>query len=195
MAFTGSILVLKKKLTLVDGYMFGYNNKRFRKCIVPVLPFIYDKIIVFSNYQKKNLKIDKTLIQLPILPNIKVDSTFKRSSNPSLLYMGHLSYFKGVDTIILAFKKLIKEIPDLTLIIANNSIRGDKELINEVSMLKKKYPANIIIKGIVDPIEELSRAWVYLYPFKDAIGTMAYALSLYEAEQCKTIHRMQCRSK
>ena len=137
-------------------------------------------VAIWSNFSAQRPAI------IPILPNIKVDSTFKRSSNPSLLYMGHLSYFKGVDTIILAFKKLIKEIPDLTLIIANNSIRGDKELIDEVSMLKKKYPANIIIKGIVDPIEELSRAWVYLYPFKDAIGTMAYALSLYEAEQCKT---------
>ena len=176
----------KKKLTIVDGFMFGYKNIGLRKSLVPFLPFIYNKIIVFSNYQKKKLKIKRTLIELPILPIIKPESKFKRSSNPSLLYMGHLSYFKGVDTIILAFKKLIIEIPDLTWIIANNSIAGDKDLIDEVSRLKRKYPANIIIKGIVDPIEELSTAWIYLYPFKNAIGTMAYALSLYEAEQCHT---------
>jgi len=184
--FGGFFWFGKKKLTLVDGAMFGYKNRSLKKVIVPLLPFIYNKIIVFSNYQKKKLKIKRALIELPILPIIKVDSKFKRSSNPSLLYMGHLSYFKGVDTIILAFKKLIIEIPDLTWIIANNSIRGDKELIDEVSRLKKLYPENIIIKGIVDPIEELSTAWVYLYPFKEAVGTMAYALSLYEAEQCHT---------
>ena len=68
--------------------------------------------------------------------------------------MGHLSYFKGVDTIILAFKKLIKEIPDLTLIIANNSIRGDKELIDErtpkdiINEIKKldKDASDLLIK-------------------------------------------------
>ena len=176
----------KKKLTLVDGAMFGYKNRDLRKLIVHLLPFIYNKIIVFSNYQKKKLKIKGVLIESPKLPIINIGSKFKRSSNPSLLYMGHLSYFKGVDTIILAFKKLIIEIPDLTWVIANNSVRGDKELIDEVSRLKKLYPENIITKGIVDPIEELSTAWVYLYPFKEALGTMAYALSLYEAEQCHT---------
>ena len=40
------------------------------------------------------------------------------------------------------------------------------------------------MKGIVDPIEELTKAWIYLYPFKKPLGTMAYALSLYEAECC-----------
>lgn len=175
-----------KKLTLTDGDMFGSKRRYFRKGIVPLLPFIFNKIIVFSDYQKKQLKIKSVLIETPLLPIIKVDSKIKRAERPTLLYMGHLSYFKGVDTIVHSFKKLILDIPNLVLIIANNSIRGDKELIDEVSSLKELYPDNIIIKGIVDPIEELATAWVYLYPFKEPLGTMAFALSLYEAEQCKT---------
>ena len=120
------------------------------------------------------------------MPSINIDSNTKRADTPTLLYMGHLSYFKGVDTIINSFKEIINEFPNLMLIIANNSVRGDEDLINEVANLKQTYPNNITIKGIVDPIKELSEAWVYLYPFKKAIGTMSFALSLYEAEICKT---------
>ena len=177
----------KKKLTLTDGDMFGYNRIRIRKLILPIISLIYNKIIVYSKYQKGRLKLSKKIfIEKPILPLIIVDPKFERTSKPSLLFMGHLSYFKGVDTIILAFKKLIIEIPDLTWVIANNGIRGDKKLIDEVLRLKKLYPDNIVIKGIVNPIEELSQAWIYLYPFKKAVGTMAFALSLYEAERCNT---------
>lgn len=181
----GSFWSGKKKLTLTDGDMFGYNRKIIRRLIVKLLPLIYNNIVVYSKYQKARLKLnEKVFIEKPLLPVIKIDPKITRSKRPSLLYMGHLSYFKGVDTIILSFKELIKDIPNLILVIANNSIRGDLELIEEVSRLKKLYPDNIVIKGIVNPIKELSTAWVYLYPFKEASGTMAFALSLYEAEQC-----------
>ena len=100
--------------------------------------------------------------------------------------MGHLSFFKGVDTILESFKQIIPQYPSLKLIIANNSLRGDQVLIDEISSLKENYPENIILKGIIDPIKELTEAWVYLYPFKQASGTMAFALSLYEAECCNT---------
>ena len=176
----------EKNLTLTDGDMFGYNKKWLRKQIVKVLPFIYNKIIVFSNFQKNRLKLNSVEVKFPLLPIIDVNPIFKRRKKPTLLYMGHLSYFKGVDTIIKSFKDLITDIPNLTLIIANNSIRGDQELILEVENLKQKYPNNIELKGIVDPIEELSKTWIYLYPFKEAIGTMSFALSLYEAEKCNT---------
>lgn len=177
----------KKKITLMDGDMLGYKYQKLRLVFVKFLPLFFRDIIVYSKYQKHRLKLGESCsIEMPILPIINIDSKIKRSTIPTLLYMGHLSYFKGVDTIILAFKKLIIEIPDLTWVIANNGIRGDKKLIDEVSRLKKLYPDNIVIKGIVNPIEELSQAWIYLYPFKKAVGTMAFALSLYEAERCNT---------
>jgi glycosyltransferase involved in cell wall biosynthesis len=177
----------KKKITLMDGDMLGYKYQKLRLFFVKFLPLFFRDIIVYSKYQKNKLKLGESCsIEMPILPIINIESKIKRSTIPTLLYMGHLSYFKGVDTIILAFKKLIIEIPDLTWVIANNGIRGDKKLIDEVLGLKKLYPDNIVIKGIVNPIEELSRAWIYLYPFKRAIGTMSFALSLYEAERCNT---------
>ena len=176
----------EKKVTLTDGDMFGEKFIFIRRLISIFFPLIYKQIIVFSDYQSKRLNINKVKIIKPLLPTIKVDLNVNRSKSPTLLYMGHLSFFKGVDTIIESFKVLIKEIPDIKLIIANNSISGDDILINEVYKLKETYPENIIVKGIVDPLKELSKAWVYLYPFKKAMGTMAFALSLYEAESCGT---------
>jgi glycosyltransferase involved in cell wall biosynthesis len=176
----------KKTVTLTDGNMLGEKHVKFRKIIVKCLPLVYKQIIVYSNYQLNRLNINKAIIKAPLLPIIYVDSNIKRASVPTLLYMGHLSYFKGVDTIINSFKEIINEFPNLILIIANNSVRGDKDLINEITKLKQTYPINVVIKGVVDPIKELSEAWVYLYPFKEAIGTMAFALSLYEAESCNT---------
>jgi len=100
--------------------------------------------------------------------------------------MGHLSFFKGVDTILKAFRQIIRVYPDSHLVIANNSVRGDKELLEEVERLRREFPNNLVVKGVVNPIEELTSCWVYLYPFKEAIGTMAFAMSLHEAEVCGT---------
>ena len=174
----------EKKVTLTDGDMFGEKFIFLRRLISFFFPLVYNSIIVFSHYQSKRLNVRNVIVERPLLPKIKVDSNISRSKSPTLLYMGHLSYFKGVDTILESFKILVKQIPEIILIIANNSIAGDYTLIEEVNNLKKKYPQNILTKGVVNPIEELSKAWVYLYPFKKPLGTMAFALSLYEAESC-----------
>lgn len=174
----------EKTLKLTDGDMFGTSFVFIRRLISKLVPFIYKKIIVFSSYQKERLNIKDVIIEKPILPKITINKKHKRYLLPTLLYMGHLSYFKGVDTILESFKYLVNIIPNITLIIADNSIQQDLTLANEVRTLKNKYSKNIILKGIVDPIEELTKAWIYLYPFKKPLGTMAYALSLYEAECC-----------
>ena len=147
--------------------MFGTSFVFIRRLISKLVPFIYKKIIVFSSYQKERLNIKDVIIEKPILPKITVNKKHKRYLLPTLLYMGHLSYFKGVDTILESFKYLVNIIPNITLIIADNSIQQDLKLANEVRTLKNKYSKNIILKGIVDPIEELTKAWIYLYPFKN----------------------------
>lgn len=173
-------------LTLTDGDMFGYNKKLLRRIIAKFLPIFYDEINVFTEFQKKRLKLNKVNIVYPVIREIKKPEGVLRTQSPSLLYMGHLSRFKGFEYMIVLFRALIKLHPDLLWIIANSSIRGDSDIENEILLLKVQYPNNIILKGIVDPLFELSQAWVYLYLFKEPIGTMAFALSLYEAEVCDT---------
>ncbi|MCK4886665.1 MAG: glycosyltransferase family 4 protein [Planctomycetes bacterium] len=175
-----------KTLTLTDGYIWGQSRETLRKAISKVLPLIFNEIQVYSNYQKKMLKIESSEIVQPILPDIKGAGQHKRCLEPTMLYMGHLSYFKGVDVIVEAFKKLVVDFENLKWVIANNMVRGDEDLITKIKQLKEEYPENIVIKGVIDPIKELSEAWVYVYPFSEPGGTMAYPLSLYESLMCDT---------
>ncbi len=175
----------KKTITLYDGYPISEDKVFFRKLTSKLFPFLFSEIFVLSNYQKQVLNINNIKKTFPYLPTVnKLD--LSKYKNPTLLYMGHISYFKGVDIILDSYIILKNEIDNLNLIIANNMISGDPDLIEKVKKLKKRYPYNIIIKGIIDPEIELRKAWIYLYPFLKPGGTMAFALSLYESQQCGT---------
>ena len=174
-----------KTLTICDGYPLGDSKILLRKIIIKMLPLLFSKIYVFSNYQKRVLGLPKIEKINPILPKIN-KLNLDKYKNPTLFYMGHISYFKGIDVLLEAYQVLKNEIPNLNLIIANNMVRGDKDLIEKVETLKKEYPDSIIIKGVINPYEELSKAWIYTYPFIKPGGTMAFALSLYESQQCGT---------
>ena len=100
--------------------------------------------------------------------------------------MGHISKSKGFDAIIPAMRRLLSENPDVRFVVANNMIQGDGEYLDMVKALVNDFPEQVITKGVVNPLEELKKAWVYIYPFNTPMGTMAFALSLYEAEQCGT---------
>ena len=53
-------------------------------------------------------------------------------------------------------------------------------------IILKKYVNNIIIKGKVNPYEELASANIYFYYFKRHSGTFAFPMSLYESLQVGT---------
>ncbi len=174
----------RKCLTLTDGSMYWYDKKVLRKCIALLLPFYYGEIQVYSKYQYNRLpNKNKVSIIKPLLPLIR-KANVERTINPSVLYMGHISRMKGFDSILPAMDTLLHEIPNLQFIICNNMITVEQKYLNGIEKLKNKYSNQVIIKGIVDPIEELSKAWVYIYPFIDDVGTMAFPLSLYEAQCC-----------
>jgi len=155
----------KKTLTICDGHPLGENKILLRKVIIKLLPYLFSRIYVFSNFQKKVLKLSTVEKVKPLLPIIKKQK-IEKYKNPTLLYMGHISYFKGVDTLLKAFKKLKSEITNLDLVVANNMVRGDIKLLKEVDKLKETYPNDIIIKGLIDPEIELSKAWIYISIYK-----------------------------
>lgn len=176
----------QKLLTLTDGSMFWYDKLFLRKCIAFVLPIVFHKIYVYSNYQYNRLPNKKGVyIIKPILPSIKRKDVCK-TDKPSVLYMGHITRMKGFDFIIPAMDRLLKSIPGLQFVICNNMISVEQSYIDRINNLRDRYPDQVILKGVVDPVEELSKAWVYIYPFIDDVGTMAFPLSLYEAQCCKT---------
>lgn len=175
----------KKFLTLGDGEPLAKNKVFLRRILIKLLEKTFSKIFVYSKYQKEKLRIENVELTSPILP--KIDGPSRRKHQfPTMLYMGHLSHFKGVRDIFYTFSTLISEIPNLRLVIADNMVHSDKVLTKELYYLRNSYPNNVIIKGIIDPIDELSEAWVYIYPFIEAGGTLSYALSLYESLRCGT---------
>lgn len=175
----------RKILTLTDGWMLSNSRIWLRRIIVKRLFKYFDTVSVYSKYQKSLLKDDRVTIIKPHLPHLTIPN-IKKTETPSVLYMGHISKSKGFDIIIPAMRQLLSENPDLHFIVANNMIQGDGEYIEKVKTLAADFPHQVITKGVVDPLEELKKAWVYIYPFNTPMGTMAFPLSLYEAEQCGT---------
>lgn len=172
-----------KILTLTDGFMFGADKYVMRRCISKVLPLLFNEVRVFCKYQQ-NLLGYGTVIK-PHLPTIKKTNVSK-SKNPSILYMGHISKAKGFDSIIPAIGRLLRENPSYKFVVANNMIEVSHEYMDKIQELIDTYPNQIETKGIVVPEEELTKCWVYIYPFIEPRGTMAFPLSLYESLQCGT---------
>lgn len=175
----------KKVLTLTDGWMLGNKRGGIRRLIAQRIFHYFDEVRTFSNYQKDLLKDPRIIVVKPHLPQLQIPTTPKEKV-PTVLYMGHLSKTKGFDSIIPAMERLMDENPSLRFVVANNMIQGDEFYINTIKQLNKDYPGQVIIKGVVDPLVELKKAWVYIYPFNTPMGTMAFPLSLYESEQCGT---------
>jgi glycosyltransferase involved in cell wall biosynthesis len=175
----------KKILTLTDGWMLANNRIWLRKLVLRRAFKYFDTVAVYSEYQKRIINDDRVIIVKPHLPKLNIPDVAEEEK-PTVLYMGHISKSKGFDAIIPAMRQLLTENPDLRFVVANNMIQGDGEYLDMIKALVEDYPDQVIIKGIVNPLEELKKAWVYIYPFNTPMGTMAFALSLYEAEQCGT---------
>ena len=179
------LLFRTKKLILTDGSIL--TNSKFRKFISYLLPDCFKKIYVYSKYQKNEINFHNVYVISPILPKITNTNIKASSVIPSIFYMGHLTKVKGVDIILEAYEKILLCGFKYKLILANNSVRGiDKNIKLQLDYLKEKYGELIILKGIVDPIKELSSASLYLYPFMNPLGTMSFPLSIYESIKCNT---------
>ena len=174
---------IKKTLYIYDGQPIPFDFKYpLRKLLAKTCSRLFDDVYILSEYQKKNLgikNISKIDVYLPSIETGKYSNN--KSMYPSILYMGHLKKFKGVKYLINCSYDLVKKYPDIKIIYAINGLHSDYEIKNSLNKLHSIYPSNIILKGIVDPLYELSKAWVYVYPFRQPHGTMAYALSIYEA--------------
>lgn len=178
----------KKSLVVSDGGVFSIGKyQNVRRLISKFLYYLVDEVFVYTEYQKNILisqnknYIKKIKFLTPILDRNIPRNYHIRENNMRMLYMGHLSEFKGIDVVLYIFKELIKNIPNLKLVIANNGILNNPKIEKKIKKLKIEYCENLILKGTVDPYEELSKADLYIYPFKFESGTFAFPLSLYES--------------
>jgi len=181
-----------KTLTTTDGGALATGKRAsLRKLLARSFYVFYDEFRVFTAYQKNIFlaiseryagKLVTVQPHLEDLPDLKG----QKNQHLSLLYMGHLSRFKGADIVLRVFENLSKETPDIRLVIADNGLVYDDGCREEVERLAARFPGRITLKGKVDPYEEIARAHLLIHPVRQHSGTFAFPLSLYECLLCRT---------
>ena len=199
--FIGMVAILLSKsrvITLTDGGVYSIKNRPFfRSFSSNLLVILYQKIFIYTEYQKlllcKSLFFckNKFYFTYPLLTMSAMNSRWgawnsEEAESIDILYMGHLSMFKGVDIVLHVFEHLSQKMNNVCLVLALNGLAEDEELRKRLEMLKVNFPHRVIEKGKVNPLVELSRSSLYIYPVKQHSGTHAFPFSLYESMQCAT---------
>ncbi len=183
----------ENSMNITDGGIFSTVHRVKLLCLLArVTPFLYREFNIYTQHQLKILigisskYKNKLNITMPILDRGVHFQNTSKGKPPTILYMSHISEFKGFDTVLYIYENLKKELPDLKLIVANNGVMSDKVLLEKLHSYKTQYKDDIILKNKVDPYKELSQCSLYIYLFKKENGTFAFPLSLYESLLCGT---------
>ena len=193
-----TLLAKARLASLTDGGVYSTRNRPFFRAISSnVVLILYQKILIYTEHQKTLLckpfcyNENKIFLTYPLLPlDMEISSQAIKKTNElesiDILYMGHLSMFKGVDIVLYIFETLAKKLDSVRLVLALNGLAEDEFLREKLEMLKITFPHRVVEKGKVDPLVELSKCSLYIYPVKQHSGTHAFPFSLYESMQCST---------
>ncbi len=166
-----------------------------------IFPKIYEKIPIFTFSEStknemiklgfKNIIMIKYALAKAIMlksldPNIKLNLWYNKNipktDYPSILYLGRLKKYKGIQDVIKAMKIIIKKIPDARLFIVG---KGSYE--NYLKNLTKKLSLekNVLFLGYI-PVKEkikiLHKSHVLVMPsYKEGFPT-----PVFEANMCGT---------
>jgi len=170
----------KNILTMFDGYLNGFWTRLWNRFVTEMVNKHVDAITLQTDFQIGLLR--KTSVRRPVvkIPPIISELTRrgKRSKQPSLLFMSHLHPNKGIEEVLATYRLIRNTLPGATLTIADSGVTLHRDM---VMKLRRMHDSSIILRKIVDPAEELSRAWVYLYPLRHPQETFSVPLSLIES--------------
>ena len=173
-------------ITPFDGGLNGFWKRSWDFLVSSLVLRRVSRVTLQTKYQfnllqKTRLKIIQTKIIPPLISNLKASA--KKSVEPTLLFMSHLSIEKGIGDVLKAFAIVREQKKGVKLIICDSGLKKNSFYYKEIKKINRE---DIIIKGKVDPQEELSKAWIYLYPIHKAQETFSVPLSLIEAMQVNT---------
>jgi len=176
-------------LTIHDGALNWFWKRIWWPFLSPLIKAKIKAISVQTDYQerllqKSGLKLPSVKIN-PLLSSQSLPRKKKGQKNkiPTLLFMSHLHPSKGILEVLQAFLLLRQKVPRLQLVIADSGITQNNHIYQFIQKINR---GDIILKKVVNPEEELSRAWIYLYPLNTARETFSIPLSLIEALQTGT---------
>jgi len=179
-----------RTFTATDGAVFSTGPRAgARRLLARYFHRFYDEFRTYTDHQRRlllavsphygsKLTAIRPILEEPILPAVA------GRARSGILYIGHLSYFKGVDIVMEVFRRLVGEMPHLTLTIAANGLSYEGHLESEVKALAAAYPGRVLLKGKVNVYDELTRAGLLMYPIRSHAGTFAVPLSLCESLAC-----------
>lgn len=150
------------------------NNPNFSKWKKKILTFMFkpeNKLYdwackgaeVFTNGHHIAERLEKKgITAVPLISSTLTDDDFYFeenkmfcSSDIKLLYVGYLRKAKGVETVLRAFKGIVKERPNSIL-----SVVGSGEFENELKQIvKTEYIPNVDFLGHIDKREELNKIY------------------------------------
>ena len=114
--------------------------------------------MIVNDEEKSYLKFGINKEKLSLIPNgiIKEEAVFKNSGHKNakinslgkyVLFIGRLNPIKGVDILLSAFEKIIKDFPDFNLVIAG----PDEGILNDlIQYAKNKFHKKLKYVGEVD---------------------------------------------
>ncbi len=154
--------------TLYDELFYPAANYIYRK--ESRIPRIYGSTPVFavSPSTKKELiekgyPVEKIgLLYNAIEQELFSDEFPKKSTNPSLIYIGRLKRYKKIETIIDAMPAIIKEFPEVTLKIGGMGSHADQL---ESYVASKNLGNNIKMVGKVteeEKVKLLCESWIFI---------------------------------
>ncbi len=176
----------KQVMTIFGGELHHFWKRSWDGVVSRLVKKKVSPIILQTKYQqsllrKTRLRNIPVILIPPLLPIIKRSG--ERTPQPSLLFMSHLSPYKGIIEVLSAFETLRKDFSGIQLVIADSGIRRDERIYQKITEMNR---GDITLKKEVDPAEELSKTWVYLYPIQSAHETFSVPLSFIEALQVGT---------
>jgi len=172
-------------LSIFDGNLCKFWESPFSRIAYKTIKNKISMVFVQTNYQKKLASkfFQNIKILPPLIPKIK-HTNAKPNKTPIILFMSHLSKYKGIYVLLKAFKKVIEKIPNAKLVIADSGLGPDRKRIEKY--ISRAGFSNVIFKGLVNPIEELVSAWIYVYPILSCHNTFSIPMSLFESQLTNT---------
>jgi glycosyltransferase involved in cell wall biosynthesis len=106
----------------------------------------------------------------------------KKSTNPSVIYLGRLKPYKSIDRLIQVFAEVVKKVPQATLTIA-----GEGESRPELEVMTTKLGLENVVKFLGKVSEEAkvrlyAESWVVAQPSKSE----GWGITVIEANACGT---------
>ena len=169
----------------IEKYLIKLAVKR-AKVVTTVSDFIKKELQYFiPNLDKEKIFVHYNGVEENFKPYPKEAEKLKEKlkiKGPTILYIGRIAFYKGVEDIIAAYKVAKKSIPDLNLVIGG---KPDFQMEKKYGEWKRLYK-NIYFTGFVDDIE-----LPFYYSMADIFITYSYAsegfgLTPIEAIACGT---------